>query len=324
MDEAAAARPLVRAASGLTVAAAFRMQARLRGDAPALQEGTQTRSYRELDARVRGWRACSPCGVARGDRVAMLSENRGEYLELFLAAARLGAIVACQNWRLAPAELAHCLRLVEPTPGRRLAAPRADAAALRRTRRRHAAARRGVRAALAAAIPPRTRDDVDPEDALVILYTSGTTGLPKGAVISHRAEIARNLVARAEFGMRGRTTPSSRGRRSTTWAPPTSRSATLMSGGKVIVVDGFEPAAPRRDRRPRALGWLLLMPGMVGRLRRELRRAPARPRGVKRVRRDGRPRAAAPSIAEITGLLGAPYANTFGATETGCPPCSSA
>ena len=40
--------------------------------------------------------------MGHGDRVALLSENRLEVLELFLAAAQLGAIVACQNWRLAP------------------------------------------------------------------------------------------------------------------------------------------------------------------------------------------------------------------------------
>ena len=65
------------------------------------------------------------------------------------------------------------------------------------------------------------------------------------------------------------------------------------------------------------------MPGMVGRLRRRAaRRRGDPPRGVKvcGVMADLVPPA---EIARITRLLGAPYANTFGATETGCPPCSS-
>ena len=64
------------------------------------------------------------------------------------------------------------------------------------------------------------------------------------------------------------------------------------------------------------------MPGMVGRFADVLEERAVRPRGVKvcGVMADLVPRA---EIAEITALLGAPYANTFGATETGCPPCSS-
>lgn len=50
----------------------------------------------------------------RGDRIAVLSENRHEYIELELAAAKLGAIVACQNWRLSKDELSGCLALAEP------------------------------------------------------------------------------------------------------------------------------------------------------------------------------------------------------------------
>lgn len=54
-------------------------------------------------------------GVAPGDRIAILSHKRSEYLEVELAAAGIGAIVACLNWRLAPPDqLWHCIDLVEP------------------------------------------------------------------------------------------------------------------------------------------------------------------------------------------------------------------
>ena len=53
-------------------------------------------------------------GIAPGDRIAILSENRSEYLETYLAAAMTGAVLACQNWRLSPLELTHCLDLVDP------------------------------------------------------------------------------------------------------------------------------------------------------------------------------------------------------------------
>ena len=53
-------------------------------------------------------------GIRRGDRVGILARNCAAWVELELAAAKLGAIVAAQNWRLAPPELVHCIRLAEP------------------------------------------------------------------------------------------------------------------------------------------------------------------------------------------------------------------
>ncbi len=162
---------------------------------------------------------------------------------------------------------------------------------------------------------------VDPEEAFLILYTSGTTGLPKGAVISHRAEVARNIVLRAEFGIAPEDT-------FVAWPPLYHMGAaeyslgTLMSGGKVIVVDGFDQNRLAEIVAEEELGWLLLMPGMVGTFAAELNRRRIKAKGVKvcGVMADLVP---PPEIAEITTLLDAPYANTFGATETGCPPCSS-
>jgi acyl-CoA synthetase (AMP-forming)/AMP-acid ligase II len=279
--------------------------------------------YRELDARVaRLAGALAALGVARGDRIALLSENRPEYLEVLLAAARLGASVACQNWRLTAAELAHCIELVSPRV--LIASPRfAD----RMVERMGSGVERRIlfgeayEGLLAGAVPHEGDDAAEPEDALLILYTSGTTGLPKGAVISHRAEVARNMVVRAEFGIAPDDTFPA-------WSPLYHMGAAepslgaLMSGGKVITLDGFD-AAKLADRvESEALGWLLLMPGMVGTFADELERRRVQPRGVKLcgVMADLVPPA---DIARITRLLEAPYANTFGATETGCPPCSS-
>jgi fatty-acyl-CoA synthase len=94
---------------------------------------------------------------------------------------------------------------------------------------------------------------------------------------------------------------------------------TLMSGGKVIVVDGFNRERLAEIVASEKLGWLLLMPGMVPALASELEARRIVPKGVRLcgVMADLVPRA---EIARVTSLLGAPYANTFGATETGCPP----
>jgi acyl-CoA synthetase (AMP-forming)/AMP-acid ligase II len=179
-----------------TVAGLFSAQARIQPRRTAVVDGSRTVTYGELDDRSRRLASVLAArGVRHGDRVALLSENRLEVLELFLAAARLGAIVACQNWRLAPPELAHCLALV--TPAATVASPL------------HAGALGGdplvfgddYERLLAAAAPGPAPAAVDPEAPLLILYTSGTTGLPKGAVLSHRAEIVRNMVTRAEFGV---------------------------------------------------------------------------------------------------------------------------
>ncbi len=313
---------LVAAAARSTVAGLFVERARLHPRRVAVDDGSRRFDYGELDtrsARLAG--ALAARGIEAGDRVAILSENRIEYLETFLAAARIGAVVACQNWRLARPELAHCLALVEPKA--LLVSPR------------HAGALEGIgvavpqpvvfgdgyEALLASAEPRHGVATLDPESPLLILYTSGTTGLPKGAVLSHRAEIVRNLVTRAEFGVQAGDTFAA-------WSPlyhmggAENSLGTLMCGGKVIVVDGFDPARLCRVVAAEPLGWLLLMPGMVGPFADALERGAIEPVSVRvcGVMADLVPPA---DIARITRALGAPYANTFGATETGCPPCSS-
>jgi len=314
--------PLARRSAVSTVASLFDAQARVRPGDIAIDDGARRRTYGGMAERTRRLAsALAGRGVGHGDRVAILSENRLEYLELYIAAARLGAVVACQNWRLAAPELTHCLDLVEPAAT--LVSPRHEGPyrALERGGPEPVILGEGYEALLAAAQPLAEIADIDPEDAFLILYTSGTTGLPKGAVISHRAEVARNAVLRAEFGIAQKDT-------FVAWPPLYHMGAaeyslgTLMSGGKVIVVDGFDQARLAEIVAEEELGWLLLMPGMVGAFADELDARGITARGVKvcGVMADLVPPA---EIARITTLLDAPYANTFGATETGCPPCSS-
>jgi len=256
----------------------------------------------------------------RGDRIAILSENRSEYLEVFLAAARIGAICACQNTRLAEPELRHCLDLADPS----LVITSPEYATLISQLLPsvpHLVLGVDYENYIAAADTVVVTESANTEDPLLLLYTSGTTGLPKGALISHRAEIARNMVVAAEFGV----SPDDS---FVAWSPLYHMGAaeislgTLMSGGTVIVVNGFQTERLVEIVATRHLGWLLIMPGMAGQFADALETAQIKPAGIKLcgVMADLVP---PHEIARITRLLDAPYANTFGATETGCPPCSS-
>jgi acyl-CoA synthetase (AMP-forming)/AMP-acid ligase II len=313
---------LVLTASQLTVDALFRARVRRHPSRPALQSGGRQILYAELDDRVhRLALVLAGEGLLRGDRVAILSENRTEYVELQLAAARLGLIVACQNWRLAEPELAHCLALVEPKLS---FVSERHSALLGKLDCAHGATivfGEDYERRLARAQGSLPTERPLPEDGLVILYTSGTTGLPKGAVISQRA-----LIARAQVGLVDRRIDPEA--TFIAWAPmfhmvsTDNALASLMNGGKVIVVDGFDPAAIA-DRLPEEdIGWLQVMPGTVEQIIAELKRDGRPPRRVGSV--GCMADLVAPHlIAELTSLVGAPYINSFGSTETGSPPASA-
>src|SRR5690606_25553851 len=230
-------------AGGATVGALFAARARIDPGALAVVEGGRRLSFAQLNERVnRLAHVLATEGVRRGDRVGILARNCAAWLELELAAAKLGAIVAAQNWRLAPPELAHCVRLAEPRV-MLVAEDHADTlAALDVAVPRTIALGDEYEWRLGRAEIAEPPALAEPEDGLVILYTSGTTGLPKGAVVSHRAFIARALVFIAEVGL-------APGDRFAAWAPffhmaSTDHAlATLLKGDAVIVVDGYDPDA---------------------------------------------------------------------------------
>lgn len=315
------ATPGIRRAGGLTVYELFAAQVSRDPTAVAIEQDELRLSYGVLGARVRKLSgALLGLGITRGARIALLSENRFEYIEIQLAAALIGAIVACQNWRLTPAELKHCVNLVSPSLiiaserfAPRVQALKADAP-LRIIERDYEAMIQNVR-------PAQPVPEVDPEDPLIILYTSGTTGLPKGAAISHRAEIARMATLRLDL----RATEQDG---FIAWAPMFHMGSTdqllgaLMSGATVFVIDGFDAERIVTIMERHLLGWVLLMPGSIEPVVELLKSSGRKTRGIRAIgaMADLVPKKLA---SELSGLANAPFLNSFGSTETGLPPASA-
>ncbi len=125
-------------------------------------------------------------GIKRGDRVAVLSTNRSEYVYLFLAAVKLGAVLVPLNFRLTGAELATPLQDAEPALV--FCEPQLRRKVLWDGAPVHEIG--VVEDVVFGAGAPDTSLQVDRpgtlDDLIMILYTSGTTGVPKGAMVTHR------------------------------------------------------------------------------------------------------------------------------------------
>ncbi len=166
----------------------------------------RTLDYRALEER------CARCvawlrelGVARGDRVAILLTNRAAFIEAVFAAARLGAIALPINTRLAPPELQQIFDDAEPRVlfyEAELEASVARACAgITEAPLRIAigATPDAYETALAAHTPDFSIAPVSPDDPMLLMYTSGTTGVPKGALLPHRKVLANSQNAQIFF-----------------------------------------------------------------------------------------------------------------------------
>jgi fatty-acyl-CoA synthase len=148
-------------------------------------------------------------GVSRGDRVAILSLNRPGYLALLYACARLGAMLVPLNWRFAVAEQMFILSdaaakvlvleqaFAEILPALKEALPETRVVGL------DFAPVRGVAldAVLAMATGDSRNPHIDLSCPLLIVYTSGTTGRPKGAVLRQEALLWNGVMSQHMHGL---------------------------------------------------------------------------------------------------------------------------
>jgi len=138
-----------------------------------------TVTYDELGSRSeRMAGALAERRVAHGDRVATLTANSPDHAALLFACARLGVALQPLNWRLAPAEIRYQLDDAEPAV--LVVAPDHDQLAEQSGGR---ARRVSFEELDSDTVVPEV--DVRDDDPLLISYTSGTTGKPKGAVLTH-------------------------------------------------------------------------------------------------------------------------------------------
>lgn len=312
----------VLASRQATVGGLFHARVPANAERRAVVDGDKVLTYAELENRSNQLaNALLAMGLNPGDRFALLARNCLEYVEIELAAAKAGLILAALNWRLGDRELNHCINLVEP----KLVISQAEFTEKLNSLEVADIPRMTIGDQYENSFATASKDypdlDIDPESGLIILYTSGTTGLPKGALISHRAMIARGMCMASELSM-----PI--GDNFCAWAPFYHMASTdpalcmVMRGGTVHVVDGYLPDKLIEVLEQEKMQFFILMPGMVGEFAAILKERKVRIKGVGScgAMADLVPRE---DIAAATTVIGAPYNNTFGATETGLPPATS-
>jgi fatty-acyl-CoA synthase len=179
----------------------------------AAKDERRALTYAELEERAnRLSSALGGLGLGQGDRLAIFAHNRVEWIEIYAACAKAGVVAVPVNFRLQGPEVRYILEdsgatalivgadLVEVVASIRddLALP--AGAFVQLGGERTAPGYRAYEDLLAAGAPRPPKVTVQAGDTWTIMYTSGTTGRPKGAIRSHQSYVLFYLMNAIEFG----------------------------------------------------------------------------------------------------------------------------
>ena len=242
-------------------------------DAIALRDGTDSMTFGELQASAESFaNALVHAGIGAGDRYAVLAANCFEFFTCYLGAAKIGAVTVPLNQRLAPPEWAY---IVNDSASRLVVARNELVAALDTVRDElptvgpcialgvdHDGWDRWDDWLAAAPDRPLGWDEIGGSDPAVQMYTSGTTGRPKGAILSHGSLVAamvQSLVPLTE-GSRGCThivAPLSH------IGSALAGMLNLFAGGSVYVQEEFDMNEVVRILDEEGVNRTMLVPAMI-------------------------------------------------------------
>jgi acyl-CoA synthetase (AMP-forming)/AMP-acid ligase II len=238
-----------------------RRNAEFFGDAEAVVDPATGRrsTWAELDARANQFaRMLAELGVRKGDRLAMYARNCAEYLDFFFGCARAGVIGAALNIRLSEREIESYLSLIEPAAvlvdqGLDVWMP--------------SAARQIELGSLDDLLAAQPSSDpgvaVSEDDPYQLAATSGTTGTPKAAVMTHRNAIAAMLNWSAELPIAECGTYLQCIPMFFNPGGPAGIHPVFLKGGRSVIYPAFEPARYLRAVAEFGVTHSVLVPTMI-------------------------------------------------------------
>jgi len=197
----------------LTLSECIAAHARTRPNKVGARDSRRALTYAEWDERAsRLANALLGLGLEKGDRVALLAYNAVEWLEIYVALARAGLVAVPINFRLVGPEIAY---IVEHCDARAFIVQEELRAVVDGIRNGLSIDTgrcvlfgapappgwQGYEALIAGASPAAPQTTVAPEDLFALMYTSGTTGHPKGAMRSHEGNALLAFATALEFGL---------------------------------------------------------------------------------------------------------------------------